>query len=79
MINAGSPVYNTIIFYIILIIIILITKPDFMYCKDTKKFKPFGCSNGQTVLSFPIISITSVIVLYLMFLMLDVVNGYLEK
>lgn len=74
----SSPVYNTIIFYVILIIIILVLKPSFMYCNKTKKFKAFGFEEGQTILCFPILCIIIVIVLYFFFLMLDIVNNYLK-
>lgn len=75
----SSPVYNTILFYILLVAIILILKPAFMYCNKTKRFKSFGCSKDQTILCFPIVCLSSVIVLYFIFLTIDILNSYLEK
>lgn len=77
LINPSNPVYNTIIFYILLICIVLLTKPSIMYCHKTNKFKPFGCGEGQTVFSFPAVSIASGIILYIFFLGIEVVHDYL--
>lgn len=74
-----SPVYNTILFYILLVTLILVLKPAFMYCNKTKKFKPFGCGEGHTLACFPIVILTSVIVFYLIFLMIEIINDYLEN
>lgn len=74
----SSPIYNTIIFYILLIIIILVLKPSIMYCDKTKKFKSFGCGKNQTLFCFPLVCIVSVIILYLVFLMFEIINGYLK-
>jgi hypothetical protein len=76
--NSG-PIYNTILFYIFFITIILIIKPKIMYCNKNKCFKPFGCEKGQTLFCFPIACITSIIVLYLIFLMIDIIQNYMNK
>jgi len=49
-----------------------------MYCDKTKKFKSFGCGKDQTILCFPIICLTSVIVFYLIFLTVDILGNYLN-
>ena len=74
----SSPICNTIIFYILLIIMILIFKPDIMYCSKTNKFKSFGCGKNQTIFCFPIVCLSSVVLLYLLFLMIDVLYEYLD-
>lgn len=78
MIDPTSPLYNTIIFYILIISIILITKPSFLYCNKTNKFKPFGCNDNETLLSFPIVSIGTGIILYLIFTIIEILYYYLE-
>lgn len=75
----SSPVCNTIIFYILLIIIILIFKPNIMYCNKTNKFKSFGVGKNQTIFCFPIVCLSSVIILYLFFLVMDVLYKYLDS
>ena len=56
---------NTIIIYIIIILALVIIKPNFVYCHKTKKFKPFGCNEGQTFLSLQIISVASAVLVYM--------------
>lgn len=75
----SSPIYNTILFYILLVTLILILKPSSMYCDKTKRFKSFGCGRDQTILCFPIICLTSVIIFYFIFLMIEIISGYLDK
>lgn len=81
LIDPRSPVYNTIIFYIMIVCLILIMKPSFMYCDKTKRFRPFGCNEteNQTLLSFPIVSLGAGIALYILFLFVDIFFRYLEK
>lgn len=74
----SSPVYNTILFYILFIAIILFIKPKTIYCHKTKKFKPFGCNKNQTLICFPVICIMSVIILYFVFLVVDIISCYLD-
>lgn len=78
-INPNNPVYNTLIFYILITCIVLIVKPDFMYCTETGKFRPFGCDKGQTIWSFPVVSIGSVIVLYVFFLGVEIFHNYMSE
>lgn len=74
----SSPVYNTILFYILLITIILVLKPENMYCQKTKRFKSFGCGKNQTLFCFPIVCITSVIIFYFIFLTVEIISEYLD-
>lgn len=79
MVLTSNPVYNTIIFYILLVIIIMLIKPEFMYCHKNQKFKSFGFDKDQTVFCLPIVCLTSVIILYLLFVTINVVGNYLDK
>lgn len=78
-IDPQSPVYNTILFYIFIILILVFFKPNFMYCDKTKKFKSFGLGEDKTLFSFPLVCITCVISLYLVFLTVEILNGYLDS
>lgn len=78
-INPNNPVFNTIIFYILITSIILVLKPKFMYCYESNKFKSFGFGEGKTLISFPVISIMSGIMLYFVFLWIDIIHNYLLK
>ena len=60
-------------------VIILIMKPKIMYSDINKKFKSFGCGNEQTIMSLPVVGLTSAILLYFIFLMIEVLNNYIDK
>ena len=79
IIDPQTPMFNSIIFYIIIVTILILAKPKFMYSTKTKKFKSFGCKKGQTLLSFPVVSITSAFALYLIFLFVQVISSHLTK
>lgn len=74
LIDISSPVYNTILFYLITIIIILVMKPSFMYSETAHKFKSFGCGPDQTILSFPLISICLTVFYYVIFLVVEILS-----
>lgn len=78
MIFDSDPLYNSILFYILFIIIILLIKPKFLYNQKTNKFKPFGFGKNQSVFCFPTLCIVAVIVLYIIFLGLDILNKALN-
>ena len=79
LINPASPVHNTIIFYIIIMVAIILVRPSVMYSSKINKFKSFGCGDDQTLMSLPVVGLTSAIVLYFIFLMIEVLNNYMEK
>lgn len=79
LIDPTNPLYNTIIFYIIIIIVLLLIKPDSMYCNKTKRFKSFGIGENKTICSFPMVCMTSAVGLYIIFLIIEILNGYLEE
>ena len=52
ILNPDTPVYNSIIFYIITIILIIIYKPDYIYNNDSNERKEFGFNENQTLFPF---------------------------
>ena len=50
-----------------------------MYCDKTNKFKSFGVGKNQTIFCFPIVCLSSVVILYLFFLIIDVLYKYLDS
>jgi len=80
ILNPTSPVYNSIMFYIIIICLVLLIKPNFMYCKKLNKFKDFGVSSkNKTLLTFPVFTIIVAILLYMIFLFVSILNKLLDK
>lgn len=74
-IDPNTPLYNTIIFYILFITLILITKPEFMYSNKQKRFKAFGCGKDQTLFAFPLVCVGSGIALYTLFLLISIFSS----
>ena len=72
MISASNVFYNTLLFYMIIVTILLILKPEFMYSEKQKKFKSFGMGKGKTLFCLPIISIGSAIILYFLFFFIEI-------
>lgn len=63
---SNNAVYYTIIAYIILIIILFMSKPEFMYDHKNNKFKEFGFEDdAKTIFSLHVVSIVSAILLYI--------------
>lgn len=73
------PAYNTIIVFVILTIIVLIIKPTFMYDYENKKLKQFGCGQDQTLLSFPLFSISCAIIIYIIFSSIEIIYNIIDN
>jgi hypothetical protein len=65
--NPFNPLINSIIVYIILILLLIYNKPSIIYDKKTKKFKQFGMNSGKSVLSLPVLAILLSIIIYIIF------------
>jgi uncharacterized membrane protein len=59
--------YYAIIIYIIIIVFLVITKPEFMYDHENKQYKEFGMTKNKTLFSLPVLSITIAIVIVMLF------------
>ena len=79
MLSPNTPVTNTIIFYIIIVILLVLIKPNFIYDHKTNKFKSFGCGENKTLISFPVVCIGVGIVLYLIFLLINILYRRINK
>ena len=78
IVNPANPVYNAIIFYIMFMCLLLFLKPDFMYCNKTKRFRSFGTDKDCTLLSLPVMSILTAIILYFIFLTIDILHTLID-
>ena len=65
------PVFNAIILFIIIVIILYISKPDFIYSRKYNKFKQFGINKDETIVSFPILCLSSSIFSYFIFYLIE--------
>ena len=73
MINPKLPAYNASLIYILFVIIIIITKPCFMYNYQNNKFKEFGYTNNKTIFTLPLMCILFAIVIYLFFSVIEAI------
>ena len=65
--NPYSPAVNAIIIYIILMTILIIIKPDFLYDHQNNKFREFGDGPGQTYFTILVTGIFASIIIYYIF------------
>ena len=79
IIDPETPLFNTVIFYIMVVTILLIVKPDFMWDQETGRFKSFGFGQGQTLASFATTAIGMGVMLYALFLGIYIFDLKLNK
>lgn len=73
MFNIQNPVQNSIFLYMILILALLYTKPNFLFNKKGK-LKSFGCNNDKTLINFPIFVIGCSIIIYIFFTIINKIS-----
>lgn len=66
MIDPKTPAQNTLLIYMIFVLILLFMKPKFLFTASGK-LKSFGCGHDKTPINFPIVVIGSGILFYLIF------------
>ncbi len=69
--NPLSPLFNSIIVYIVIILLLIYNKPNLIYDKKTKKFKQFGMTKGKSILSLPVLAMLIAIMTYISFLYIE--------
>ena len=67
LLSIDNPVYNTIIVFSIIMIILYIIKPNVIYDNKKNEFRQFGTTNGKTLLPIYVIGILLAIILYVLF------------
>ncbi len=75
MIFSSNPLFNSLKVYIIIIILLVYFKPNFIYDNQIKKFRQFGTNKGNTIFSLPVLSIFLAVLLYIVFLSIDKLNN----
>lgn len=56
--------YTSVIIYVVIMIVIIVMKPNFLYDKENKKFKQFGTNKNETIVPIHIIGLTLCILIY---------------
>lgn len=65
--NKNNYIFYAIIIYIIIISLLIIIKPNFIYDHDNLKFKKFGHSKDKTLFSIGILAIVLAIIVIIIF------------
>ena len=65
--DPSNPAYNAIIIYIIIIVLLVLVKPDVIYDHKLNKYKEFGFEDNKTVLSLYVISIILALIIFALF------------
>ena len=79
MMNSQMPVYNASLLYILLVIALVVLKPSLVYDHQKKCFKDFGMGNNKTILTLPMVSISSAIIIYFIFSLIESTGSTKKK
>jgi hypothetical protein len=60
-------IFYGIILYIIIIVSLVLSKPEFIYDYDKSKYKEFGTTNDKTIFTLPVIAICVAILIAVCF------------
>lgn len=74
LLNIDNPVYNTIVVFLVIILIIYIIKPNVVYDKKKNEFRQFGMTGGKTLLPIYVVGILLAIILYVFFYYISIKN-----
>src|SRR5579863_6847815 len=65
--SIDNPVYNTVIVFSIIMLLVYMIKPDIVYGNEKQEFRQFGTTEGKTLLPIYIVGILLAIILYIFF------------
>ncbi len=68
----NSRIVYSLLFYILIIILVVVSKPSFMFKKDGTPIE-YGVGEGRTVLSFGVFIVVAAIASFYIFSILDVI------
>ena len=67
ILSYNNPVYNAIIVFSVIMLLIYITKPDAVYDNNKHKFRQYGTIYGKTILPIYVVGILLAIIIYVFF------------
>lgn len=71
ILNPQNSLFNSILIYLIIILLVIYNKPNFIYDKKRKKFKEYGLESDKSIISLPILSIIIAVVTYIIFFYIE--------
>jgi hypothetical protein len=76
IINPSATIFNTIVFFILIIVGLAIFKPNFLYDHKLKKFKNFGYGEDKTIFALPVMGVICAITVYFLFSSIETINNF---
>jgi heme/copper-type cytochrome/quinol oxidase subunit 1 len=67
ILNSDNPVYNTIIIFSVIMLLLYTIKPDVIYDNEKNEFRQFGTTDGKTLLPIYVVGMLLAIILYVFF------------
>ena len=74
IINPNATLFNTIVFYVLSIVAIMIIKPNLVYCHKQKRFRDFGYGEDKTIFALPVVGISLAILIYFIFFSIETMS-----
>jgi uncharacterized membrane protein YukC len=71
ILSIDNPIYNTLVVFFIIMILVYVWKPNIMYDNKNKKFREFGMTEGKTLIPIHIFGIILAICLYTIFYLIS--------
>ncbi len=59
------PLFDSIKFYLLFMLVIIISKPEFMYDAKQKKYRKFGIKKNNTLFTFRVVSVLVAVTTYI--------------
>ena len=70
----SNPLFDSVKLYILVMLILILIKPKFLYSKKNKKYKKFGYKKNQTLYTLPILSVIIAVIIYIFVLLIHKLN-----
>jgi hypothetical protein len=76
IINPSATIFNTVVFFILIIVGFAIFKPNFLYDNDAQKFRNFGYGEGKTIFALPVMGVICAVTVYFLFSSIETINNF---
>lgn len=63
----------SILFYVLLMILVVLAKPSFLFTNNSHELKPFGIGDQKTMFSFGVVAVIMAIVSFYLFAIIDMI------
>jgi hypothetical protein len=75
MLFINNPLFDSLKYYILVMLILITLKPEFIYDSKNRKYKKFGLKKNKTIFTLPFLSIIIAILIYIFVLLIYKLNN----